>query len=56
MIKYLPKGQVVLKIDAEGAECKALVGGLEKYLQQIDIVNIAIEWSQKQLKECKTIR
>jgi hypothetical protein len=25
-------------------------------LQQIDIVNIAIEWSQKQLKECKTIR
>jgi hypothetical protein len=37
MIKYLPKGQVVLKIDAKGAECKALAGGLDKYLQQIDI-------------------
>jgi len=32
MIKYLPKGQVVLKID----ECKALAGGLDNYLQQID--------------------
>lgn len=45
MIKYLPKGQVVLKIDTEGAECKALAGGLDKYLQQIDIVYTAIEWS-----------
>lgn len=53
MHEFLPKGQVVLKIDVEGAECKALAGGLDKYLKQLDIVYVAIEWSHERLRECE---
>jgi len=53
MSEYLPKGQVVLKIDVEGAECKALAGGIDKYLKQLDIVHVAIEWSNERLVNCE---
>ena len=53
MSEFLPKGQVVLKIDVEGSECKALAGGLDKYLKQLNIVYVAIEWSQERLQECE---
>lgn len=54
MSSILPKpgSKVVLKVDVEGSECKALVGGLT-YLSQLDIQYVAMEWSKDRLGDCE---
>lgn len=42
---------VVVKVDVEGAECKALSGALG-YLNKVDIMYVAIEWEISRLRNC----
>jgi FkbM family methyltransferase len=41
---------VLLKVDVEGQECNALAGGL-KYLEKLDIIYAAVEWSNARLRQ-----
>jgi FkbM family methyltransferase len=43
---------VVLKVDVEGHECRALEGAMA-YLKKVEIVYMAIEWSLIRLRLCK---
>jgi FkbM family methyltransferase len=43
--------RVVLKVDVEGYECKALSGAFD-YLSKVDIEYVALEWSCKRIQQC----
>jgi len=45
---------VVLKVDVEGFECNTLGGALE-YLNQLDILYVAFEWSPLRLRQCQQL-
>lgn len=46
-----PGSHVVLKVDVEGSECKALAGALD-YLSKVHIDYVALEWSCSRIEEC----
>mmetsp|Transcript_16628 Transcript_16628/g.31495 ORF Transcript_16628/g.31495 Transcript_16628/m.31495 type:complete len:233 (+) Transcript_16628:271-969(+) len=49
-----PGSHVVLKVDVEGSECKALIGGID-YLSKVRIDYVAMEWSAfDRINECST--
>ena len=53
--RHLPtesRSSVVLKVDVEGFECKALQGAM-KYLSKLDIRYVGMEMSQERLEQCR---
>lgn len=48
---YLPSKDVVLKVDIEGSECRAIAGGFT-VLKKLKIKYVAIEMTPERLKAC----